>query len=598
MHRLGRGRLTTPLPYGVFSDYDRDDHDLELPAIALRNGSVTATVLPSLGGRVWSLVDHTRGDRELLFRNPRLRFANFGLTDAWFAGGIEWNLGTTGHATTSTRPMHAAVLDTPLGTVVRLWEWERTRDLVLQVDLWLDGARLLASTRVINPDPEPKALYWWTNIAVPETPGTRVLCPAEHAWRTDYSGVLERVEVPHPDGAVDVSVPRASRYAADYFFEVGDQRGRVVCAVEPDGRGFAQTSTDALHGRKLFLWGHGPGGQRWQEWLSTPETAYLEIQAGVCTTQLEHDELAGHEVRSWTECFSGVDLDPSVSGGAYAAASAAARDAVHAQASPEWLEEQHARWLAQVAELEPREWAAVGSGWGCAELALRGREAPAGVPFPEVEADAAPFARLAAGEVDALDDLDPAAPPLPLVSERWRERLAQVEAAGHGGWWVPYALATRHHLDEERAAARAACQRSIAARPSAVALRGLALVTDDVDERLALYARATELAPEDRRLVTERLAALLEVGRAQEVLDLAAALPELLRGHGRTRLLVARALAALGREEAALDGLVDVVVPDLAEGDTTLSDLWRRLRPDQPVPAAIDFRMAVSSGEE
>ena len=232
--RVGRGRLGSPLPYGIQSDYDRGTADLEVPALELSNGLVTATVLPGLGGRIWSLVDHTR-ERELLFVNPRLRFANFGLTDGWFAGGIEWNLGSTGHSTTSNLPVHAAILDTPLGTVVRGWEWERTRDLVLQVDLWLNDARLMASTRVLNPDPEPKPLYYWTNIAVRETPRTRVLVPADSAWRTDYAGVLERVTVPFPDSQVDVSVPSASRYAADYFYEVGDQQGRVVTAVEPDG---------------------------------------------------------------------------------------------------------------------------------------------------------------------------------------------------------------------------------------------------------------------------------------------------------------------------------------------------------------------------
>ncbi len=266
VQRISQGRLSSPLPYGVLSDYDRADHEVQLPAIELDNGLVCTTVLPSLGGRVWSLATGD-GDRDLVHVNPRLRWANFGLTDAWFAGGIEWNLGSTGHTTLSNQPMHAAILDTDLGPVVRLWEWERTRDLILQVDLWLSGARLMASTRVINPDPEPKPLYYWTNIAVPETAGTRVLTPAATAWRTDYTGVLERVAVPFPDGSVDVSVPSASRYPADYFYEVGEREGRLICAVEPDGHGLAQTSTEALHGRKLFLWGHGPGGQRWQDWL-------------------------------------------------------------------------------------------------------------------------------------------------------------------------------------------------------------------------------------------------------------------------------------------------------------------------------------------
>ncbi len=222
LERMAYGRLESPLPYPVQEDYDRSLREVELPAYVLENGVLRATVLPTLGGRVWSLYDDARG-RELLFRNPVLHFANFGLTNAWFAGGIEWNLGSTGHTTLSCRPMHAAVVAGPDGDVLRLWEWERTRDLVLQVDLSLPpGAdRLYASTRVINPDPEEKPLYYWTNIAVPESPGTRVLTTANAAWRTEYTGALARVPVPHPDRAdVDISYPMASRFPADYFYDL------------------------------------------------------------------------------------------------------------------------------------------------------------------------------------------------------------------------------------------------------------------------------------------------------------------------------------------------------------------------------------------
>jgi ribosomal protein S13 len=211
------------------------------------------------------------------------------------------------------RPVHAAVVAGPDGDVLRLWEWERTRDLVLQVDLSLPRGsdRLYASTRVINPDPEEKPLYYWTNIAVPESPGTRVLTTADTAWRTEYTGALRRVPVPHPDRAdVDISRPMASTSPADYFYDVQAQRGRHIVSVEPDGRGFAEASTRGLRGRKLFLWGSGPAGSRWQEWLCGPDARYAEIQAGWCPTQLEHDRLAGGSSVSWTEAFGGVELDP------------------------------------------------------------------------------------------------------------------------------------------------------------------------------------------------------------------------------------------------------------------------------------------------
>ncbi|WP_052112161.1 DUF5107 domain-containing protein [Knoellia subterranea] len=601
VERIHRGRLDSPLPYGVVSDYDRAEQPLSLPAIELANDHVSATILPTLGGRVWSLTltdgdkdGDSDGQRDLLHRNPRLRWANFGLTDAWFAGGIEWNLGSTGHTTLSNRPMHAAILDTDLGPVVRLWEWERTRDLVLQVDLWLDGAHLMASTRVTNPDPEPKPLYYWTNIAVPETAGTRVLVPATDAWRTDYSGMLDLVSVPHPDGPIDVSVPTNSRYAADYFFDVAHHRGRLVSAVEPDGRGFAQTSTGALRGRKLFLWGNGPGGQRWQDWLGVPGSRYLEIQAGVCTTQLEHDVLDGHDSLSWTEAFLPLDLDPESVAGDYESASAAVADAVHRDVPPDRLEAQHAQWLAEVADRMPAadEVMHVGSGWGRAELALRGAEDLPGTPFPELDDESQPLRRFAeSGDPNALDAIEADRPTLPVISPRWTALLEQHEP-NSTGWWLPYALGTGRHLAGDREGARTAYGRSIGATPTAVALRGLALLADDPSERIALHRQALDLAPTERRLTVELLTALRDSGRASEVPGIVAALPLSVRDHGRTQLLLAQALADEDRRDEALVILTDLEVPDLAEGDPSLSDMWLRLCPGEDVPPRLDFRMS------
>jgi hypothetical protein len=68
------------------------------------------------------------------------------------------------------------------------------------------------------------------------------------------------------------------------------------------------TSTAGLPGRKLFVWGVGPGGDRWQERLSGPGHRYLEIQAGLATTQFEHLVLAADGQVSWTEAIGSLDL--------------------------------------------------------------------------------------------------------------------------------------------------------------------------------------------------------------------------------------------------------------------------------------------------
>src|SRR5918998_5464452 len=81
--RIAYGRLANPLPYAVQNGYRRDLRPQEVPGLRITNGRLEAVVLPGLGGRLWSLRDRV-ADRDLVFANPRLQFANLGLTDAWF----------------------------------------------------------------------------------------------------------------------------------------------------------------------------------------------------------------------------------------------------------------------------------------------------------------------------------------------------------------------------------------------------------------------------------------------------------------------------------------------------------------------------------
>ena len=149
----------------------------DIDALVIENDRLRATVLPGLGGRVYSL-HHKPTDRELLYRNPVLQPANFALNGAWFSGGIEWNIGATGHTTLACAPLHAARVPAPDGgEMLRLWEWERLRDLPFQVDLWLpEGSDFLhVGVRIRNPHHHTAPVYWWSNIAVPE--GARDPCP-------------------------------------------------------------------------------------------------------------------------------------------------------------------------------------------------------------------------------------------------------------------------------------------------------------------------------------------------------------------------------------------------------------------------------------
>src|SRR5688572_16184687 len=201
-HNIGYGRVHTVLPYLVQDGYGRERRPVEHTVAVLENEVQRATFLLDLGGRLWSLVHKPTG-RELLFSNPVLQPANLALRNAWFAGGVEWNLGSTGHTTLTCAPVHAGTVAGPDGSeVLRLWEWERTRDLPYQIDFWLpEGSEFLfVGVRVRNPHHHDVPAYWWSTTAVPQHPDTRVLVPAEEAWHFGYTRRLERVPVPRHRG--------------------------------------------------------------------------------------------------------------------------------------------------------------------------------------------------------------------------------------------------------------------------------------------------------------------------------------------------------------------------------------------------------------
>lgn len=573
------GHPPSMLPYGKRDSYRRDPVVREVPAITLENERLRAVFLPGLGGRLWSLVDLATG-RELLHRNPVIQPANLALRDAWFAGGVEWNLGTTGHWALTCDPLHAAWVDAPY-PVLRLYEYERMRGLVVQIDAGLPpgSPALVVSVTVRNPRQETVPVYWWSNIAVPQTPGTRVLAPATQA---DHFGHAQRLTtVPYP-GDPDTSRPGTWRSAADYFFHVTSDTPWIA-AVDAEGHGLLHTSTPRMKGRKLFGWGTSPGGTHWQHWLSGPHSPYLEIQGGLARTQLQHLPLPGLTTWTWTETYSPLTLPHPHA--PYEQASAAAE--ATARTIP-WTRPTSQRPAAGVWTDHPiTEVIHRGSGWGALERRAGGLPDSAATPFPDdtLGEEQAPWLTL-------LEEGDLPGEAVCVVGPRWLSLLR--EAAD---WHGLYHLGLNLWATGDRAGALGAWGKAMAVRRHPLVLRALAesrRIDGDDAAAAVLLLEAHTLAPDVRPLTVETLAALIAAGRPADALALVDHLDPDDRAHGRTRLLEAQAALAAGDRARAGRILEEgLVVPDLREGENALDDLWFACHgEDSALPAAYDFRMS------
>lgn len=591
--RVRYGRLASVLPCLDQDGYDRRLAEQPIPACVLENEHLRATVLPGLGGRLYSLVaDGT----ELLYRNPVFQPANLGLRNAWFAGGVEWNLGSTGHWTGTCSPMHAARVDGPDGSpVLRLWEWERSRGLVVQLDFWLPPASkfLYAGVRIRNPHGHEVPAYWWSNIAVPQSPSTRVLVPADRAWHFGYGGRLELVGVPAYEG-VDLTYPMRHQRAADFFFDIPAGQRPWIAAVDEAGNGLAQLSTDRLRGRKLFVWGENRGGRRWQDWLAPGAAGdgYTEIQAGLAPTQLEHLRLPADTTWDWLEAYGPVEAaaahDPD-----WARAYAGVDDVLKSLLPATEFEERHRAWQS-VAEAEPVERLFSGSGWGALEQARTPRASP-GTPFGEetMTARERAWLPLLDGKLPATDPAEP--PDGTLVAEPWRELLEAAEE----NWLVWYHRGVARWCAGNAAAGTFAWIRSVEAAESPWALRNLAVAAvsrGEPAEAGSYYTRSLRLAPDSRPLAVEALEAMLAADRVDDAAALLAKLPSTAREHGRVKVAEGRILLALGNPTAA-EALLDagIELADIREGANQLTDLWlavqRALGTDRPLPDHYDFSM-------
>ena len=123
-----QGKVPLMLPYEMQSMYKREMTMQEIPCFVLENRWMKASFLRDYGGRLWSLYDKAAG-RELLYRNDCLQIANLALLNAWFSGGVEWNLGMIGHSPFTCSPMHYSMVTMEDGSpALRMYQYERNRE--------------------------------------------------------------------------------------------------------------------------------------------------------------------------------------------------------------------------------------------------------------------------------------------------------------------------------------------------------------------------------------------------------------------------------------------------------------------------------------
>ena len=631
--------LKSIFPYRFQDNYNREYTGKTPETVVLENEYLKAVFVPALGGKLWSLLDKEK-NKELLFKNPVVRPAYLATRSAWCSGGVEWNCGVHGHTPFTCAPLFTARLTMDDGTpVLRMYEYERIRGVVYQMDFFLpEGSRLLyARMRVVNPARHATAMYWWSNIAVPHVDGARVVVPAVGAY-TPLNNVMTVVPVPtirlsdvvqrlSPDnrfrrkmeaagGDIDITYPDNNPVSVDYFFRTDKTRRMYTCQLSPEGYGLFQASTKRLVGRKIFVWGQGPGGRKWQEYLSGEgcDGRYCEIQCGLAHTQSEHIPMPPCTAWEWLEVYGAMNADGRKVHSDWDSARSEVEGRIDqligADKLEELLSETHAMALRPAEEM-----LFTGSGWGALEN-IRREKAGLKPMCPQLDfggTSQAQSAYLSLLENGSMGEWDETTPPEAWMKQReWTQLMEQAINEKDGqNWYTLLQLGCVYLCAPDLLRAEIYIDRSLKAKRTAWGLYALAelkRVRGDLNGCAETMLEAARRAPGDASLAKMTARHLHAAGLYEAVKQFTESRAPEIRLLPRIKLYYAFALAMTGEDEKALKILENggswLEIPDIQEGEVSLSELWYVIqehlaekagrsfdRSSVKPPYELDFRM-------
>ena len=602
---VGYGHVPSPYPYKMQDMYTRELHDREMHAVVLENEYLKATFLPEWGGKLMSLIDKEK-NCDLLYCNTVMRPCNLAIRNAWTSGGVEWNCGMFGHNVHTCDTMFTTTTELDDGTpVLRMYEYERIRRCVQQMDFFLpSGSKLLfARNRVINTLPDVLPIYWWSNIAVPETPDTRIVVNADTAYMADNNiSLQDMLNYNGDDATYPINVPAAM----DFFYNIPQLARRFEAALDADGYGLIHTSTHRLKGRKLFCWGQNPGGDRWQEYLTedgSPDR-YIEIQAGLAHTQYECLPMPPNTTWEWLEGYGPMNADGDKVHGEWQGAKAEVAEKLNGLITAEALEDLLEKTKPMAKAKATGELLFRGSGWGALENLLRaniGRPQMAThLDFGEIGEEQADWMYLM--KRGTLPEHSPDDVPVSYMLQN--EWLGKLESAADGGdltnWYTQYQLGTTYLCKNRLQEAYERLERSYKLCPNPWSLHALAnfkRTLGDIGAAATLCAKASRMRPHDASLAKEAMEFLCAAGKHEEAIELASELPEDVRSIGRVKIYITMAHINLGHVEEAEAVLYEdggIVLPDIREGELIITDLYLRILEQKAKRAGEDFDRATA----
>jgi tetratricopeptide (TPR) repeat protein len=311
-------------PYTLLDDIDSKIEDKTYHTLVFENKYLLVTVIPDLGGRVYSVFDKV-SNREVFYKNSIVRFAPLAIRGAFFSGGVEFSF-PVAHAPTTCDKVNWDIRENADGSAsISIGGLEHISHLrwMITLTLFPDRCALAQDVFLYNPGTISGRYHYWTNASLDANDGTEFIYPLHRARSYEYAGTASwpfarldlLLDEPGLPGMEGVPMWPANRLQAPVNFR---WQKNMLAQVSIFGRdvewdyfgawqhtvnhGYAHVAKRKdVSGMKLWSWGNAPVGVINQTALTDDGSVYAETQCGAMETQLDFSFLQPGKTRLWRE---------------------------------------------------------------------------------------------------------------------------------------------------------------------------------------------------------------------------------------------------------------------------------------------------------
>jgi predicted Zn-dependent protease len=276
-------------PYPRFDGFTDQAIQKEWTVVELENPWIRVTVLPEIGGKIWSAVEKSTG-KGFLYGNEVVKFRDVAMRGPWTSGGIEANYGIIGHTPNCATPVDYVTRQNPDGSAsvtIGVLDLLTRTPWRLEITVPPDKAYFTTTSLWHNATPLEQPYYTWMNAGIKAAGNLEFVYPGTHyighggeasSWPVDDKGrnlaFYEKNDF-GPSKSYHV-LGREADFFASYWHDEDFGMGRY-------------SLRDEKLGKKIWIWGLSRQGMIWEKLLTDTNGQYVEVQSGRSFNQAAED---------------------------------------------------------------------------------------------------------------------------------------------------------------------------------------------------------------------------------------------------------------------------------------------------------------------